>query len=110
MEERAYGVLRRKIGRIREFNVDPVWLAEKLLAVNIIGITDFQRASNSREMADERLRELVFTVMRNGAPNVFQVFVEILLRENIVKWLGEELRGETPSQRRVGVCVRLYSL
>ena len=94
MEERAYGVLRGKIGRIKGSNVDPAWLAGELLAAKIIGNTDFQRASNPREVADERLGELVEKVMRNGAPDVFQNFVSILLKLDHVKWLGEELKGE----------------
>ena len=33
MEKRAHGALRGKIGRIKESNVDPAWLAGELLAV-----------------------------------------------------------------------------
>ena len=111
MEERAYGVLRGKIGRIIGSNVDPAWLAGELLAAQIIGDADFQRASNSREEEDERLRKLVFNkVTRNGAADVFQTFVSILLKKDSVKWLGEELKGEASShtafiQRRAGVCI-----
>ena len=94
MEERAYGVLRGKIGRIKGSNVDPAWLAGELLAAKIIGDAEFQRASNSREEEDERLGKLVGKVMRNGAPDVFQNFVSILLKLDHVKWLGEELKGE----------------
>ena len=94
MEERAYGVLRGKIGRIKGSNVDPAWLAGELLAAKIIGDAEFQRASNSREEEDERLGKLVGKVMRNGAPDVFQTFVSILLKLDHVKWLGEELKGE----------------
>ena len=97
MEKRAHGVLGGKIGRIRESNVDPAWLAGKLLAADIIGDSDYQRASNPREIADERLGELVGKVMRNGAPDVFQTFVSILLSKGHVKWLGEELKGKAPS-------------
>ena len=98
MEKRAHYVLGGKFGRIRESNVDPAWLAGELLAAKIIGNTELQRASNTREVADERLGELVQKVMRNGAPNVFQTFVSILLKEDHVKWLGEELKGKAPSR------------
>ena len=97
MEEPAYGVLRGKLGRIKRSNVDPAWLAGELLAAKIIGTTDVQRATNAREIADERLGELVGVVMRNGAPDVFQAFVSILLKEDNVKWLGEELEGRVLS-------------
>ena len=97
MEKRAHGVLGGKIGRIRESNVDPAWLAGELLAAKIIGDADFRRASNSRE-EDERLGKLVQKVLRNGAPDVFQTFVSILLKEDHVKWLGEELKGKAPSR------------
>ena len=97
MEEREYGVLGGKIGRIKRSNVDPAWLAGELLAAKIIGDTDVQRASNPREVKDDRLAELVQTVMRNGAPDVFQTFVSILLKADHVKWLGEELKGEVSS-------------
>ena len=93
MEEREYGVLRGKIGKIKRSNVDPAWLAGELLAADIIGEADFRRASNSREEEDERLGKLVGKVMRNGAPDVFQTFISILLKEKPVKWLGEELKG-----------------
>ena len=95
MEERAYGVLRGKMGKIKRSNVDPAWLAGELLAANIIGNTDYQRASNSQVVADERRADLVLEVMGNGAPDVFQTLVSILLKENHVKWLGEELKGMT---------------
>ena len=97
MEEPAYGVLRGKLGRIKRSNVDPAWLAGELLAAKIIGTTDVQRATNAREIADERLGELVGVVMRNGTPDVFQAFVSILLKEDNVKWLGEELKGRALS-------------
>ena len=93
MEKRAHGVLRGKIGRIKESNVDPAWLAGKLLAAGIIGDSDVEKASNDRELSTKRLGELVRTVMRNGAPGVFQTFVQILLDRVDVKWLGEELKG-----------------
>ena len=101
MEERAYGVLRGKIGRIKRSNVDPAWLAGELLAAKIIGDEEFQRASNSREEEDERLGKLVGKAMRNGAPDVFQTFVSILLKKDNVKWLGEELKGEVVWQSLV---------
>ena len=94
MEERAYGVFQRKFGLITRSNVDPAWLAGELLAAGIIANVDFQRASNPHEVKDDRLAGLVQTVMRNGAPDVFQTFVSILLKENSVKWLGEKLKGE----------------
>ena len=49
-------------------------------------------------MYDERLGKLVLNVMTNEAPGVFQTFVNIFLKKDHVKWLGEELKGETPSQ------------
>ena len=93
MEKRAHGVLRGKIGRIKESNVDPAWLAGKLLAAGIIGDSDVEKASNDRELSTKRLSELVRTVMRNGAPGVFQTFVQILLRRTEVSWLGKDLKG-----------------
>ena len=91
-------MLREKIGRIKGSNVDPAWLAGELLAATIIGDADFQRASNSREGVDaERLGKLVVKIMQNGAADVFQTFVSILLKEDPVKWLGEELKGEASS-------------
>ena len=96
MEKQAHGVLGGKIGRIRESNVDPAWLAGELLAAKIIGDADFRRASNTSREEDERLGKLVQKVMQNGAPDVFQTFVSILLKEDPVKWLGKELKGKVP--------------
>ena len=91
MEKRAQGVLQGKLGRITESNVDPAWLAGELLAADIIDVSGYQRASNPQLQVNERLGELVGKVMLNGAPDVFQTFVSILLNKSHVKWLGEEL-------------------
>ena len=96
MEKRAQGVLRRKIGRITESNVDPAWLAVNLLAAGIIGDNDVEKASNDSKLSTKRLSELVRTVMSNGAPGVFQTFVQTLLRKTEVNWLGKELKGNVP--------------
>ena len=94
MEQRAHGVLRGKIGKIKESKVDPARLARELLAAGIIGDSDLEKASDGRELPTKRLNELVRTVMRNGAPGVFQTFVEILLRKAETKRLGKELKGK----------------
>ena len=49
--------------------------------------------ASSKEVKAERLGRLVRLVMGNGAPDVFQTFVRILLNEPHVKWLGDELNG-----------------
>ena len=48
--------------------------------------------------------------LRNGAPNVFQTFVSILLKEDHVKWLGEELKGTTHNSCHFTVILDLYVL
>ena len=78
--------------------MDPAWLAGELLAAKIIGDADFRKASNISRDEDERLGKLVQKVMQNGAHDVFQTFVSILLKEDPVKWLGEELKGKPPSR------------
>ena len=94
MEKRAHGVLGGKIGRIKSSNVDPVWLAEKLLAAKIIGVNDLEGAKTVETPKPERLGELVKTVQGNGRRGVFQTSVKILLSEPHLEWLGEELRGK----------------
>lgn len=93
METPAIDVLRGKIDRIKGSNVDPACLAGKLLSADIVGVNDAKRARNERELVANRLGDLVLTLMGNGAPNVFQTFVEILLNEGHLKWLGKELKG-----------------
>ena len=93
MEKRAHGVLGGKIGRIRSTNVDPVWLAEELHAAKIIGKKDLERAKNDEISEPERRGELVEKVQGNGRRGVFQTFVNILLSEPHLEWLGEELQG-----------------
>lgn len=97
MEKKAKDVLERKMGRIKASNVDPAWLAVELLRTHIIGQEDVKKASSEKEQASKRLEDLIFTVVGNGAPDVFQTFVDILLSENHVKWLGKELKGMAPS-------------
>ena len=94
MERPAYGVLGGKIGRIKSSSVDPVWLAEELLAAKIIGKKDLERAKNDGTPKPERRGELVETVQGNGRRGVFQTLVNILLSEPHLDWLGEELRGK----------------
>ena len=93
MEKQASDVLRGRIERFQESNVDPAWLARKLHSAGIIGGNDVEVASNERELAAKRRGDLLLTVMGNGAPDVFQTFVNILLSERHLKWLGEELKG-----------------
>ena len=94
MEERAYGVLGGKIGRIKRSNVDPVWLAERLQDAKIIGQSDEDRAKNVSIPKPERRGELVELVQGNGRRGVFQTFVNILLSKPHLEWLGEELKGK----------------
>ena len=88
-------MLKKKFGKIKESNVDPAWLAGKLLSAGIIGGNDVEKASNGIELAAKRRGDLLLTVMGNGAPDVFQTFVDILLSEPHLVWLGKELKGMT---------------
>ena len=92
MESRAYGVLGGKIGRIKASNVDPAWLAERLQAERIIGHRDVERAKDNSILKPERCGELVELMQGNGRRGVFQTFVNILLSEPHLEWLGEELK------------------
>ena len=93
MESPAYGVLGGKVGRIKSSNVDPAWLAGRLLAAKIIGEEEEERAKNADIPKPERRSELVETVQGNGRRGVFQTFVNILLSKPHLEWLGEELKG-----------------
>ena len=93
MESRARGVLGGKIGRIKVSNVNPAWLAERLVEEKIIGEEDEERAKNGDIPKPERLSELVEIVQGHGGPGVFQTFVTILLSKPHLKWLGEELKS-----------------
>ena len=94
MESRAHGVLGGKIGRIKSSNVNPGWLAEQLLEVDIVGPEDVEEAKNIRVLKPDRRSDLVETVMGNGGEGVFQKFVDILLNKPNLKWLGQELKGQ----------------
>ena len=97
MESRAHGVLGGKISRIKESNVDPAWLAQRLYSAKIIGKADEERAKKSDVPEAQRCGKLVEMVQRNGRKGVFQTFVSILLSEPHLDWLGEELRGKVYS-------------
>lgn len=99
MERRAYGVLGGKLDRIKTSNVNPAWLAERLFAAHIIGRDDVQMAKNPDIPKPERRGELVEIVQGNGKRKVFQTFVEILLSEPHLEWLGEELKGKYIKER-----------
>ena len=93
MESRAHGVLGGKIGRIKVSNVNPGWLAERLHAAKIVGKDDVENATRDGIPKSERLGELVELIQGNGRRGVFQTFVNILLSEPHLEWLGEELKG-----------------
>ena len=94
MERRAYGVLGGKVERIKASNVDPGWLAEKLVSAKIIGKIEEERAKKADVPEAQRRGKLVEMVQGNGRKGVFQTFVNILLDEPHLEWLGEELKGK----------------
>ena len=94
MEKRAHGVLGGKIGRIKCSNIDPGWLAEQLVTKRIIGKRDEENAKRADIPEDQRRVRLVELVQGNGRTGVFRTFVNILLSEPHLDWLGEELRGK----------------
>ena len=94
MESRAQGVLGGKIGKIKKSNVNPCWLAEQLQAVNIVVSEDVKEAKDRSVPKPDRRSDLVETVMGNGGEGVFQKFVDILLKEPSLEWLGQELKGQ----------------
>lgn len=93
MEELARSVLRQNLDTVRESSVDPVWLSVKLHSIRIIGDTDLAKARNAGESEANRRTDLVCTLMGNGGLNVFQTFVDILLNQEEVNWLGKKLKG-----------------
>ena len=93
METRAHGVLGGKIGRIKQSNVNPVWLADQLFAAKIIGEEDVMDAHNTTSSKAERREELMQLVMGSGKEGVFHTFVKILLSKEHLTWLGNEVKG-----------------
>ena len=93
MEKIASDVLRNNIDKISSAAVDPATLSTKLLAAGIIGDNDVIQATNQGTLECDRRRNLVFRMMGNGAPGVFETFVKILLNEQNWKWLGKVLEG-----------------
>lgn len=93
METRAHGVLGGKIGRIKQSNVNPVWLADQLFAAKIIGEEDVMDARNTTSSKAERREELMQLVMGSGKEGVFHTFVKILLSKEHLTWLGNEIKG-----------------
>ena len=90
-------MIKRKMPKIKKSNVDPVELSELLLASDIIGTGDAQRAWCTDKLASERLGELFLKIMGNGAPGTFQKLVDILLDKGEWKWLGSQLKGTVSS-------------
>ena len=93
MENPAQTVLEENLKRIRGCNMDPGTLAVALLSAGIINGDDEERASMKGELASDKRIALVRSVMRNGAPQVFQQFAQIFLDQRSTKWLGEKLKG-----------------
>ena len=93
METRAHGVLGGKIGRIKQSNVNPAWLADQLFAAKIIGEEDVLDARNTAISKPERREELMQLVMGSGKEGAFHTFVKILLSKEHLIWLGNEIKG-----------------
>ena len=93
METRAHGVLGGKIGRIKQSNVNPAWLADQLFAAKIIGEEDVLDARNTAISKSERREELMQLVMGSGKEGGFHTFVKILLSKEHLMWLGNEIKG-----------------
>ena len=94
MENRGHGVLGGKIERIKNWDVDPAWLAEQLLAVDIVGPEDVEEAKTSSVSIPERRAQIVEAVRGNGGEGVFQTFVGVLLSQDRLQPLGQDLKGE----------------
>lgn len=90
----AYDALKELFPRFTGSQVDPAWLADELLAKNIIGRNIVHYASNQYHETDDRLRKVLFSVMGSGKRGVFEDLVNILLKKDEHSWLGQELLGE----------------
>lgn len=94
MEGPQHGVLRGKIGKIKKSNVNPAWLAQKLLAADIIGEEEEIDAKKEDIPEEKRREDLVKLVMGNGAEGVFEKFVNILSSKRHLEWLEKEIKGK----------------
>ena len=94
MENRGHGVLGGKIEKIKNWDVDPVWLAEQLLAVDIVGPKDVEEAKPSSVSIPARRAQIVEAVRGNSREGVFQTFVGVLLSQDRLQPLGQDLKGE----------------
>ena len=93
MESHPYGVLRGKLEKIKRSNIPPEWLAEELVAANVVGEEDRIAARDRAVPKVERREELLEAVMGNGADGVFQTFVNILRKKSHLAWLVAELES-----------------
>ena len=93
MESHPYGVLRGKLEKIKRSNIPPEWLAEELVAANVVGEEDRIAARDRAVPKAERREELLEAVMGNGAEGVFQTFVNILRKKSHLAWLVAELES-----------------
>ena len=93
MESHPYGVLRGKLEKIKRSNIPPEWLAEELVAANVVGEEDRIAARDRAVPKAERREELLEAVMGNGAEGVFQTFVNILRKKSHLAWLVTELES-----------------
>ncbi|CAI8041207.1 hypothetical protein GBAR_LOCUS22916 [Geodia barretti] len=94
MEDRARRVLRANLAKIKESKFDPVWLAEELFVVAIVGEEERVAAKDETVSKQHRRDELLDLVMGNGGESVFQTFVNILSSKRHMHWLAMDLKDE----------------
>ena len=93
MEGVARRVLLGKLTKIKESKFDPVWLAEELFVVGIVGEEERTAAGDETLPRERQQDELLDLVLGNGGEGVFQTFVNIFHSKLHTRWLATALKG-----------------
>ena len=92
-DKEGYRTLKENYTTICKSNLEPSELGTKLFAKSIIPEGIVSQSSLPHLTPDARRQTLLDAVMRQGAPQTFQRFVEIILEDETNDYIGEKLKG-----------------
>lgn len=93
-DKAAYSSLLLHFGDLSQSPFDPLNVAGELFAAGIIGDATLFTARQATTNPVDRRMEIVQAVMANGKADVFQTFVQVLMKEKQNSSICEKLIGE----------------
>ena len=105
-DPRGYALLRENFALICGSNLEPSSLARELFAKGLIATAAKEEAENMTG-SKQKLDKILTSVMANGAPGVFEQFVEIVKGDKAHRWVADALEQD---RGKPSVCGYVYNV